>query len=149
VNKPRTLADQFAEFFRWHAIQPTPLHEALQEAAKQEGWTPPWDAEERAAAAGKKSGKARANRANLRLPFVKEAFRRLKAAHRTQPFSENSMKELQEKYREVITESDDPATPNDADLLMSAAPFKANRDTLKNDLILLGIKSKCRTRRSG
>jgi hypothetical protein len=156
VSKPRAPAHQFADFFQWHAILPTPLHEALQEAAKQEGWAPPWDREEQAAAeqlkkrtAGKKSALVRAGRAGLRLPFVKEAFGRLKAAHRMQPFSEHSMDELEAKYREVIAESGDPAAPFDADLLMSAAPFKANRDTLKKDLILLGIRSKRRKRRSG
>jgi BarA-like signal transduction histidine kinase len=156
VSKPRAPAHQFAEFFQWHAILPTSLHEALQEAAKKEGWTPPWDCEEQAAAeqlkkrtAGKKSGLARAGRASLRLPFVKEAFGRLKPAHRMQPFSEHSMRALQVKYREVIAEGDDPATSYDAELLMAAAPFKADRDTLKRDLILLGIRSKRRKRRSG
>jgi hypothetical protein len=59
------------------------------------------------------------------------------------------MDQLQVKYREVIAESDDPAAPYDADLLMSAAPFKADRDTLKKDLISLGIRSKRRKRRAG
>jgi hypothetical protein len=149
VSKPRTPAHQFAEFFRWHAIQPTPLHEALQDAAKEAGWTPPWDREEGAAAAGKKSGKGRAGRADLRLPFVKEAFRRLKAARRSQPFSEHSMNDLQANYREVIAESDDPAVSYDADLLMSGAPFKADRDTLKKDLIRIGIRSNRGKHRSG
>jgi hypothetical protein len=128
----------------------------LQEAAKHEGWTPPWDREQQAAAeqlkkrtAGKKSALMRAGRASLRLLFVKEAFGRLKPAHRIQPFSEHSMDALQAKYREVIAESDDPAAPYDADQLMSAAPFKADRDTLKKDLILLGIRSKRRKNRSG
>jgi hypothetical protein len=94
VSKPRTPAHQFAEYFQWHAILPTPLHHALQEAAKQQGWTPPWDSEEQAAAelrkrrtAGKKSGLVRAGRAALRLPFVKEAYDRLKPARRMEPFS--------------------------------------------------------------
>ena len=156
MSKPRAPAHQFAEYFQWHGILPTPLHEALQKAAKQEGWIPPWDREEETASeqlkkrtAGKRSGLARARRASLRLLFVKEAFGRLKPSHRMQPFSEDSMDALQAKYREVIAESDDPTAPYDADLLMSAAPFKADRDTLKKDLILLGIRSKRGTRRSG
>jgi hypothetical protein len=156
VSKPRTPAYQFAEFFQWHAILPTPLHEALQEAAKQEGWIPPWDREEEDAAkqlkkrrAGKKSGTVRAARASLRLPFVKEAFGRLKPARRRQPFSGHSIDELQVKYREVVAESGDPAAPYDADLLMLRAPFKADRETLKNDLLLLGIRSERGKRRSG
>jgi hypothetical protein len=135
----------------------------LQEAATRAGWAPPWDREEQEVAqqrataarlakkrvAGKKSGLVRAGRATLRLPFVKEAYDRLKPAYRMEPFSEHSLDTLQAKYREVIAESDDPAAPYDADLLMSAAPFKADRDTLKKDLIRLGIRSKRGTRRSG
>jgi hypothetical protein len=131
----------------------------LQGAAIQEGWTPPWDREEQEVAAaaqqlqkrtaGKKSGFGRAGRAKLRLLFVKEAYDRLKPAHRLEPFSEHSIDALQAKYREVIAESGDPGAPFDADLLMSAAPFKADRDTLKKDLIRLDIRSKRRTRRSG
>jgi hypothetical protein len=150
-KKARAAVD-LVDLFRPYGIKPTPLHEAVQEAARQAGWIAPWDryAEQlKKKMAGKKSGLARAGRAGLRLPFVKEAFGRLKAAHRIQPFSEHSLDALQAKYREVIAESDDPATSYDADLLMSAAPFKADRDTLKKDLILLGIRSKRGTRRSG
>jgi hypothetical protein len=157
-KKPRAGVD-LVDLFRPYGIAPTPLHEAVQEAATKAGWAAPWDREEQEVAAaaeklkkmtaGKKSGLVRAGRAALRLAFVKEAYGRLKPAYRMEPFSEHSMDALQAKYREVIAESDDPAAPYDADLLMSAAPFKADRDTLKKDLILLGIRSKRRRRHSG
>lgn len=157
-KKPRAELD-LVDLFRPYGIAPTPLHEAVQKAAIEAGWTAPWDRDEQEAAvaaeklkkrtAGKKSGLVRAVRAALRLPFVQEAYDRLKRAYQKEPFSELSMDELQVKYREVIAESDDPAAPYDADLLMSAAPFKADRDTLKKDLIRLGIRSKGGKRRSG
>jgi hypothetical protein len=155
--KKTTAADDLVDLFRPYGIPPTRLHRVVQEAATEAGWIAPWDPDAvklknekpKKKAAGKKSGLARAGRAKLRLLFVKEAYDRLKPASRMEPFSEHSMDALQAKYREVIAESGDPAAPFDADLLMSAAPFKANRDTLKNDLILLGIRSKRRKRRSG
>jgi hypothetical protein len=158
TKKPEAGVD-LVDLFRPYGIPPTPLHEAVQKAATKAGWTAPWDREEQEVAtaaqtlkkrtAGKKSGQMRALRAELRLHFVKEAFRRLKPTHQKEPFSEHSIDALQVKYREVIAESDDPAVSHDADLLMSAAPFKADRDTLKNDLILLGIRSQGSKRRSG
>ena len=158
AKKTRATVD-LVELFRSYGIPPTPLHEAVQEAATKAGWAAPWDREEQEVAAaaeqlkkrtaGKKSGLVRAGRAKLRLLFVKEAYDRLKPAYRIEPFSEHSIDALQVKYREAIAESGDPAAPFDADLLMSAAPFKADRGTLKKDLIRLGIRSKRRTRRSG
>jgi hypothetical protein len=100
-------------------------------------------------AAGKKSGSMRAGRAKMRQIFVKAAFDRLKPAYRRQPFSDDSIAALKAEYRKVVADSGDPTGPHDADLLMSAAPFKADRETLKKDLKLLGIRSKRRAYRSG
>jgi hypothetical protein len=155
--KKTTAGDDLVDLFRPYGIPPTRLHRAVQEAATEAGWIAPWDPDAvklrnekpRNKAAGKQSGLVRAGRANLRLLFVKEAYDRLKMARRMEPFSVHSMDDLMAKYREVIAESGDPTAPFDADLLMLAAPFKADRDTLKNDLILLGIRSKRATRRSG
>jgi hypothetical protein len=66
VRKRGTHAHEFAEFFRWYAILPTPLHEALQKAAKQEGWTPPWDREEEVAAEQFKKNSRRKKRPSAR-----------------------------------------------------------------------------------
>lgn len=156
TNKKSGIGIDLVDLFRPYGIPPTPLHEAVQEAATKAGWTAPWDREEKAAAeqlkkrkAGKKSGLVRAGRAALRLPFVQEAYDRLKPAHQMQPSSDHSLDALQVKYREVIAESSDPAVPFDADLLMTAAPFKADRDALRKDLLRLGIRSKRKKRRSG
>jgi hypothetical protein len=156
TNKKPNAGVDLVDLFRPYAIAPTPLHEAVQAAATMAGWIAPWELEEQKAAAaaeklkkraaGKKSGVVRAVRAALRLLFVEEAYNRLKPANRKEPFSELSIDELQVKYREVIAEGGDPA---DADLLMSVSPFKADRDTLKNDLIRRGIRSKGTKRRSG
>jgi hypothetical protein len=151
ANKPRAPVHPLTEFFRPYGIPPTPLHEALQEAARQAGWTAPWDREEQKTQkhmAGKKSGSMRAGRAKIRLLYVQAAFDRLKPAYRRQPFSEDSIFALQAEYRKVIAESGDPAESYDADLLMSAAPFKADRETLKKDMKLLGIRSRHRAHQS-
>jgi hypothetical protein len=77
VKKPKVTAHPFAKFFQSYGIPPTPLHEALQEAARQAGWTAPWDREEQKTerdregqktqkkVAGKKSGSMRAFRAKI------------------------------------------------------------------------------------
>jgi len=157
TQKRSKSPDDLVGLFQPYGIPPTRLHEAVQDAATKAGWIAPWDADAvrlrneklKNKAAGKRSGLARGGRAKLRLLFVKEAYDRLKPARRMEPYSTHSMDDLMAKYREVIAESGDPTAPFDADLLMSAAPFKADRVTLKNDLILLGIRSKRGTRRSG
>jgi hypothetical protein len=155
VSKPRNPAQQFAEFFQCYAILPTPLHEALQEAAIQEGWTPPWDREEQAAAeqlkkrtAGKKSGLARAGLSMSRRSLVREAHARLKPAFRLHPSSIFSIRALHEEYLQLL----DPEAKN----LGFLVPFilaalsendrkilrKVKRETLIKDLKALDIRSK-------
>ncbi len=91
----------------------------------------------------------RAGRAKLRLLYVKAAFDQLKPAYRMEPFADQSIDALEAQYRRVIAETDDPAAVLDADLLMSAAPFKAGREALINDMKLLGIRSRRKKQRSG
>ena len=134
----------FRDLFRWYGIPPSPLHSAMQEAAKQEGWTPPWEREEQTAIAGQKSGHLRAERASIRRHFVKVAFDRLKPSEKFEPFAGQSITALMRSYRALLSE-----TGQDADMLMSAAPFKASRETLIADLKVLGIRSKRQTHRSG
>ena len=152
MKKPKVTADPFVKFFQPYGVPPTPLHEALQEAARQAGWTAPWDREgqkTKKKMAGKKSGSMRAGRAKIRLLFVQAAYDRLKPAYRMQPFSNHSIDALETEYRKEIAKREDPAAPHDADLLMSAAPFKADRETLIKDMKLLGIRSRRQKRRSG
>ena len=138
------------DLFRWYGIPPSPLHSVLQDAARQAGWTPPWERKEHRKEqttakklAGKKSAHLRAGRASIRRIFVKEAFERLKPTHKFEPSAGESLTALMCSYREVLAESGD-----DAASMMKAAPFKASRETLKADLKALGIRSKHRARRS-
>jgi hypothetical protein len=128
--------------FRPRALM-TPLQAAIQAAAREAGWVPPWAMavqKSKSQMAGRASGMTRARRADTRRIFVKAAFEQLKpAAHRVQPYSDDSIDALRVKYRELLAEGG-----NDPDLLMSAAPFKASRETLINDMKKLGIRSKRR-----
>jgi len=131
------------DLFQPYSIPPTPLHELIQEAAKQAGWTPPWDQRQSQAqqrGAGQKSASMRAGRAAIRRHFVRAAFERLKPAYRMQPFSNESIRALEDAYRNILAEDG-----YDPDFLMSAAPFRAGRETLIKDLKALGIRSRWRT----
>jgi hypothetical protein len=143
------------ELFRPYAIPPSTLHEALQQAAIQAGWTPPSQAEKRAA--GKKSGLKRRGRADIRRHFVEVAFRRLKPANQMQPYSDHSVDALKMEYRKLLAESLAEAEPEASvesrseglRQLMSASPFKADRETLIKDMKRLGIRSRRQKRQSG
>src|SRR4029453_6333960 len=110
--------------------------------------------EKQKVAAGKKSGAVRAQRQDLRRDFVKAAFDRLKPAHRSQPYSDHSIDALEKEYRRLLAEGDSrplgarvvgvKPTLLDPDLLTSAAPFKAGRETLIDDLKAIGVRSKRR-----
>jgi hypothetical protein len=128
--------------FRPYAFPPTRLHAAIQAAAREAGWVPPWAIAARKSKtqmAGKNSGAARARRADIRRHFVKVAFDQLKPFNRGQPYSDDSIDALRRQYRELLAEDG-----KDPDLLMSASPFKASRETLINDMKKLGIRSKRR-----
>jgi hypothetical protein len=82
---------ELRDLFRWHAIPPSPFHKAVQKAAMQEGWTPPWEREEQQLQkkqAGKKSGFKRGLRTEWRRTIVREAYARLKAKHRVNPYAD-------------------------------------------------------------
>ncbi len=130
----------FIPYFNLYAVPPTDLHEAIQEAAVRAGWSPPWHSHRLRAqkkVAGKRSGSLRGGRQAIRRHFVEVAFSRLKPAFRAQPYSDHTLDELRREYRNLFPEAD-------RNLLMQTAPFKASRETLKNDLKKLGIRSKRR-----
>ena len=89
----------------------------------------------------------------MRLLFVKAAYDNLKPeAFRTQPFADDSLDALMEQYKiEITSHIEDPTErAKEAKFLMAAAPFKADRDTLKKALLRLGIRSKApKKKRSG
>jgi hypothetical protein len=94
-------------------------------------------------------------RENEAAPCVRSVFRRadssskferLKPPYRVQPFSNDSITALELEYRRILVED---VGDNDAELLMSLAPYKANRETLIKDLKALGIRSQRRKQISG
>ena len=158
MSKSRAPAHQFAEYFQWHAILPTRLHHALQEAAKQAGWVPPWDREDQEVQkkeAGKRSGAMRAGLAGIRLSLVRQAHLRLKPTYQAHPFSNDSIDALHKEYRQILAPGAKNLgvlvplilavlSENDREVLS-----KAKRGTLIVDLKMLGIRSKRPKRRVG
>jgi hypothetical protein len=77
----------------------------MQEAAKREGWIPPWIREEQQnqkKAAGKRSGSMRAARAQIRLSVVKVARARLTPEQRREPYANDSIEALCKEYRKLL-----------------------------------------------
>ena len=127
--------------------------------------------------AGKKSGEVRAGPRAIRRFNVLFAFERLMPKYQTNPFSLESLDALEEEYRILSTEGSlnpDSSTTltwplsegmeSAFDAAINALLEKARRrlksssdlsrddvshDTLRKDLIALGIRSKRRTPRSG
>ena len=128
-------------FRRWYGIPPSPLHLAVQEAARQEGWTPPWDREEQHSKkkmAGKKSGLMRAGRAEIRRSVIQIARARLKLFY--EPYAKASIDALHKEYRNLLGEGGGEncasLAKNGNDLcllvpLMLAGLSKADQHTLK------------------
>ena len=169
-----SMTTSLRDLFRRYAI-PSPLHKAVQEAARQEGWTPPWDRygrheeHRKNKMAGETSGLVRGWRASLRRTLVQAAHRQLKpTSYQRQPFSEDSIDALQRAYRnflaagDALVESGGPLV-EDGDDFVSLIPSllaglpkphrqalkKVSRETLKKDLKGLRIRSKHRQQRSG
>jgi hypothetical protein len=160
---------ELVDLFKWHAIPPSALHQAVQAAARRAGWIPPWNhkkEENRAAqkSAGKTSGIKRSLRVKWRRTIVWEAHRRLRPAHRVNPYADESIKALIDKYRNLVEEgckgnalaacADDFITVLPE--LLSALPQKdqgalrnVGREALLKDMKALGIRSKHLPQRSG
>jgi hypothetical protein len=97
------------DYFRWSAVPPTDLHEALQKAAIQAGWIPPWDRADQQAqkrVAGKKSGTIRLGRANIRRILLRFARERLKPSHRKTPYADESINALVGEFRKLFEPGD-------------------------------------------
>ena len=153
-SKPQLRANTKAklrELFRWYGIPPSPLHSLLQEVAKQEGWIPPWEQEERLQEqkekkklAGKRSGYSRAALAEIRRALVQIARAGQTPQQRLQPYAEESITALRERYRKLLSDDSkvnkgplDDLVPiilgelSDADRKKLR---KVGRETLKKDL---------------
>src|SRR3954454_7001626 len=92
MQQNAALRDLFA-----HVIPPSPLHRAVQEAARQEGWSPFWEHKDQAAQgrrAGKKSAAARGTLASLRRSLVHKIHEGLPALHHVYPYSNDAIDAL-------------------------------------------------------
>jgi len=97
------------DLFHRFKSPPSPIHKEVQRRAKEAGWTPPWDREEQQKeqqyqkeAAGKKSGRVRRKRAELRHQIIEAAYARLNTAHKHQPYSRNSIDALLRQYLSLL-----------------------------------------------
>jgi hypothetical protein len=131
----------WVELFR--PYRPSSLSDALQNAAMQAGWIPPWDREEqrsKKSEAGKRSGRSRAGLAQIRDSLINLARAQLTPEQRRSPYSEASIDALEEKYRNLLTKD-----VSDPDIVISVilsvlseadrkSLKKASRETLKKDL---------------
>jgi hypothetical protein len=98
------MTAKLVELFRRYATPPSPLHEAVQRAARQAGWIPPWEFKQKGSKAGKISGIKRGLRTEWRKTIVQEAYRRLKPQHQVNPYADESKLALMDKYRWLVNE---------------------------------------------
>ena len=97
------MSTTLKDLFRPYGIPPSPLHEVVQEAARQAGWIPPWDREQQQRqkkSAGKQSGLSRAGLASIRQSIVKIARTRLTSKY--EPYSNASVDALEEEYHALL-----------------------------------------------
>jgi hypothetical protein len=153
----RTAPTQLLDLFLPFGIPPSSLHVAVQNAAIEAGWIPPWEREDQEIQkkqAGKKSGASRAALAELRRYLVREAHAQLKPAHRLHPSSNDSIDALHKKYRDLLA-PDAKNLDGLAPLILTALSGadqktlrKMKRGTLIKDLRRLGIKSRRKARQT-
>src|SRR4051794_12126678 len=97
---PPATAEQktaLRELFHSYTTPPSPLHEALQEAALQAGWVPPWERKVQTAkkrAAGERSGLSRGALAQMRQSLVHVARASLIPEHRRALYSSDAFSAL-------------------------------------------------------
>jgi hypothetical protein len=157
------------DLFSRYAIPPSPLHEAVQAAARQAGWAPPWDREEqhkeqqnKKKMMGKNSGLLRAWYVDLRRSLIPAARTQLKPTNILEPYAVGSIDALKKQYLELLAEGGNNLTEGGDDFvslipsLLAELPkthrqalTKVGRETLRKDLKAHGIRSKRRIPRSG
>jgi hypothetical protein len=163
-SKPQASRRPPTDLFKHHATPPSPLHEAMQKAARLAGWIPPWDREEQGAAGGKTGGFYRRVLPTWRRDIVKVVHGRLKPAYQNQPYSETSINAFIEGYHNYLAEccKGNPGSKGGDDfashlpgLIFKLHPThqqalkSVGRETLLNDLKAVGIRSKLVKRRPG
>jgi hypothetical protein len=134
------------ELFRGYPIPPSSLHQALQDAAILEGWTPPWEREEQNAKkkiAGKKSGISRQGLAQIRRSFLTLARMRVSPEHRRTPYSGASLAAVTREYHALLAKDVGDPDPLIAGLHSALSPTdrislrRASDDTLLKDLKII------------
>ena len=101
--------------------------------------------------AGKKSGSVRAERAEIRRLVVKAAFARLPRHYQIQPYSDAAIDALQVECTKTPSPEHNGDDFDSLLLLILAdkeITLDVPRETLKKDMMKLGIRSKLRTLRS-
>jgi hypothetical protein len=162
----RHVTVPLSDLFQRHKTFPSPLHEAMQSAARQAGWTAPWDHKEnsgRQKELGKLSAIKRGLLREWRRTIVWEAYRRLPSC-RVNPRAAQSIKALVDEYRKLVDEGckGNRLAPRGDDFisylpeLLFALPQKdqqalkrARPGALEKDMLALGIRSKRKRQRSG
>jgi hypothetical protein len=134
------LSEGYRELFQWYGVPPSSLHEALQTAARQEGWLPPWEHQVQKQEAGKTSGTSRAGLAAIRRLLVNVARSHLSPDLRRVPYSEKALDALRTQYDRVLLKGQDDADPIISGIQSAlserdrATLKRVSRDTLIKDL---------------
>jgi hypothetical protein len=151
---PRQLLDLFQPF----GIAPSPMHEAIQNAAIEAGWVPPWEVEEQARQkkwAGKRSGISRRGLRDIRQFLVYYAFGQLDLKKQRKPYSNASLEALRSKYDYFLGKSPDDPDPILSGILSALTPAdgkalkKASDDTLLADLKAIRQRNRALAQRFG
>ena len=131
------------DLFRDYPIPPSLLHQTVQDAARREGWVPPWEREEqirKKKMAGKSSGRSRRSLAQLRQSLLKLARMRLSPDDRRAPYSKTAIAALRREYNNLLSKNANDPDPLISGMLSALSPTehmvlkKASDDTLLKDL---------------
>jgi hypothetical protein len=126
-----------------HVIPPSPLHQAIQDAAREAGWSPPWELPDQTASrkkAGKSSGASRKGRKEIRRSLLTLARMQLSPEHRRTPYSDAAFEALRTQYEHLLSKGSDDPDPLISGILSALSATdrkwlkKASDDTLKKDL---------------
>ena len=151
-SSAKTQSIQLRDLFEG-VIPPSPLHQAFQDAARQAGWSPPWerlDQTHNRKKAGKSSGASRQGRREIRRSLLSLARMRLPPELRRTPYSIAAFEALRKGYDRLVSKGADDPDPVLSGILSALSETdrkwlkKAGDDTLKKDLQALrrirGIK---------
>jgi hypothetical protein len=151
---PRELLDLFTCF----AIPPTPLHEAIQKAAIEAGWIPPWELEDQKQQkkkAGDRSGIRRGGRMEIRRSLLSYAFEQLDPRKQSKPYNSTSLEALRSKYDYFLGKNADDPDPILSGILSALTPAdrkalkKASEETLLADLKVIRRRNRAFAQRFG